>query len=157
MGKSEEAKALFQSGANCAQAVLGAFHKECGLDYEAALRISSGFGGGMGCLREVCGAVTGMFMAASLKCGYSDLKDKKRKDAHYALIQKLAERFKSETGSIICRELLNLPERQSEAPVSGERTKDYYRKRPCAEMVAIAAEILDGAMKEQEGSTTQDV
>ena len=149
MSKSEEAKALFQSGANCAQAVVGAFHKECGIDYETALRLSSGFGGGMGRLREVCGAVSGMFMVASLKRGYSELNDKTVKDKHYALIQKLAECFKTETGSIVCRELLRLSSKQADTPVSEARTQDYYAKRPCAEMVALAAKIIDNALKEQ--------
>ena len=149
MSKSEEAKALFHSGANCAQSVVGSFHKECGLDYDTAMRLSSGFGGGMGRLREVCGAVSGMFMVASLKYGYSDVKDKMAKDRHYALIQKLAERFKAETGTIICRELLGLPDKQSDIPISEARTKDYYQKRPCAEIVALAAEIIEGAMKER--------
>lgn len=143
MDKQEEAKKLFHSGANCAQAVVGAFHKECGLDCETALRLASGFGGGMGRLREVCGAVSGMFMVASLKYGYSDLRDKAAKDAHYALIQKLAGRFKAETGSIVCRDLLGLSKERSDLPVSEPRTPEYYRKRPCAEMVALAARILD--------------
>jgi C_GCAxxG_C_C family probable redox protein len=148
MDKPEEAKALFHSGANCAQAIVGTFHKECCLDYDTAMRLSSGFGAGMGRLREVCGAVSGMFMVASLKCGYSDLNDKNLKDKHYALIQKLAERFKSETGSIVCRELLGLPTEKTDSPVAEARTLEYYRKRPCVEMVALAARILDETLKE---------
>ena len=143
MSKSEKARALFCSGANCAQSVVGTFHKECGLDYETAMRLSSGFGAGMGRLREVCGAVSGMFMVVSLKSGNSDLKDKAAKDAHYALIQKLAGRFKAETGSIICRELLGLDGKSPDSPVSEARTQDYYQRRPCAELVALATKILD--------------
>ncbi len=149
MSEADEAKALFHSGANCAQAVAGAFHKECGIDYDTALRLSSGFGAGMGRLREVCGAVSGMFMVASLKCGYSELNDKAAKDKHYALIQKLAERFKAETGSIICRELLGLSAKQEDAPVSTERTREFYEKRPCAELVALAARIVDETLFEE--------
>ena len=67
--KAEQARQLFLSGANCAQAVLGAFHRECGLDFDAAMRLASGFGGGMGRLREVCGAVSGMFLVANLRRG----------------------------------------------------------------------------------------
>ena len=143
MGKKEKARALFLSGANCAQAVVGAFDEDCGLDRETALKLASGFGGGMGRLREVCGAVSGMFMAASLERGYSDLKDKQAKDRHYALIQKLAERFRAETGSIICRELLGLSSDNGEGPVSEKRSAEYYKKRPCAELVVLAAQILE--------------
>jgi len=141
--KSEEAKQLFHSGANCAQAVLGAFHKECGLDLATAMKLTSGFGAGMGRLREVCGAVSGMFMAASLIRGSSDPRDKTAKDAHYALIQELAGEFRKETGSLICRELLGLEKKQADRPVSEERTAEYYKKRPCEELVELAARILE--------------
>ena len=142
--KSEAARALFKEGANCAQAVLGAFADECGLTREQALMLGSSFGGGMGRLREVCGAVSGMFMVAGLKLGYSDIQSKTDKDRHYARIQKLAEEFKNHTGanSIICRELLGLS-KGSDSPVSETRTAEYYRKRPCAELVGIAAEIIE--------------
>ena len=88
--KSEQARELFLNGANCAQAVLGAFHQECGLELETALRLASGFGGGVSRLREMCGAVSGMILAANLLHGYSDLSDKAAKDAHYRRIQALA-------------------------------------------------------------------
>jgi len=142
--KSEAARALFKAGANCAQAVLGAYAAECGLTHEQAMRLGSSFGGGMGRLREVCGAVSGMFMVVGLKQGYSDLQIKPDKDRHYALIQKLAEEFKSRTQShsIVCRELLGLS-KGPDSPVSEARTADYYKKRPCEEYVALAARILD--------------
>lgn len=143
MSKAEEAEALFKAGANCAQAVVGVFCGECGLDRETALKLASGFGAGMGRMREVCGAVSAMFIVASLKYGNSDLSDKRAKDAHYALIQQLGERFRAETGSIICRELLGLASKQPDQPVSEARTEAYYRKRPCSEMVALAARILE--------------
>lgn len=141
--KSEEARRLFLSGANCAQAVLGAFHQECGMDFDTAMRLTSGFGAGMGRLREVCGAVSGMFMAASLIRGCSDLTDKSAKDAHYALIQELAGEFRKETGSLICRELLGVEKKQEDRSVSEARTAEYYKKRPCSDMVALAARILE--------------
>ena len=84
-----------------------------------------------------------MFIVANLKYGNSDLSDKRAKDAHYALIQQLGERFRAETGSIICRELLGLASKQPDSPVSEARTEAYYRKRPCSEMVALAARILE--------------
>ncbi len=143
MSKSEEARNYFQCGANCAQAVLCAFAKECGIDQDTALRLASGFGGGMGRMREVCGAVSGMFMAAGLLKGNADLSDKAAKDADYARIQKLAERFRAENGSIVCRELLGLPPKQSDSPVSEPRTPQYYKKRPCADLVACAAAIAE--------------
>jgi len=149
VNKSEEARRLFLSGANCAQSVVGAFHEECGLDFDTAMCLASGFGAGMGRLREVCGAVSGMFMVVGLKYGYSDLSDKKSKDEHYALIQALAGKFKKETGSIVCRELLGLEKKQIDLPVSESRTAEYYKKRPCAEMVVLAARILEEKFNEK--------
>ena len=98
---------LFVQGYNCSQAVFAAFCDETGLDMDTALRFSSSFGGGMGQLREVCGAVTGMFMVAGVKYGYTDPKDVSAKAEHYRLIQSLAARFKEKNGSYICRELLS--------------------------------------------------
>ena len=141
--KSETAKTLFHRGANCAQAVLGAFASECGLTEEEAFRIASGFGGGIGRMREVCGAVSGMVLVANFLCGQSDISDKTAKDAHYAKIRELTEEFQEQTGSVVCRELLGLEKNQVDAPVSEARTAQYYQKRPCAEMVALAAEILE--------------
>ena len=140
--RSEQAKENFTNGANCAQAVLCAFANRCGLDRETAMKLASGFGGGLARQREVCGAVTGMTMAADLICGPGEGTDKAAKDAHYALIRELCDEFRAETGSIICRELLGLAPNQSDPPISEARTPAYYKKRPCAELVAIAAGIL---------------
>lgn len=138
----EKAKQLFMEGYNCAQAVFCAFSDELGVDQETALRLSSSFGGGMGRLREVCGAVSGMFMAAGVKYGYSDPKAREEKSEHYARIQKLAGDFKEQNGSIVCRELLGLQQKQ-DAPVPEKRTQEYYKKRPCVELVGDAARMLD--------------
>ncbi len=138
----EKAKQLFMEGYNCAQAVFCAFSDELGVDQETALRLSSSFGGGMGRLREVCGAVSGMFMAAGVKYGYSDPKAREEKSEHYARIQKLAGEFKEQNGSIVCRELLGLQQKQ-DAPIPEERTPEYYKKRPCVELVGDAARMLD--------------
>ncbi len=143
MDKSEKAKALFMEGANCAQAVCGAFAAECGISEEHALVISSGFGGGVGRMREVCGAVSGMVLVLNMIYGSGDLKDKSAKDGQYARIQEVAEAFKKECGSIVCRELLGLEKKASTPPESEARTPEYYKKRPCADMVALAAEILE--------------
>ena len=143
MDKAGIARQLFLSGANCAQSVLCAFEKECGLDHERAMKLASGFGGGMARMREVCGAVSGMFMAADLIFGPSDAADKTAKDAHYAALQFLAEQFRKETGSIICRVMLGLEQTGPDTPVSEARGSAYYRKRPCADLCALAAGILE--------------
>lgn len=147
MNHQERATDLFKEGYNCAQSVFGAFSDELGMDFETAVRLSSPFGGGVGRMREVCGALSGMLMAAGLKYGYSDPKDKKAKADHYALVQKLAKKFEEQNGSIICRELLGLDHRR-DVPVPEKRTDDYYKKRPCVEMVRCAAEILDECLDE---------
>lgn len=104
----ERAMELFKQGYNCSQSVFGAFCEECGIDFETALKLSSSFGGGMGRLREVCGAVSGMFMVVGMKYGYTDPKDSVSKAEHYKRIQELAEEFKENNRSIVCRELLEL-------------------------------------------------
>ncbi len=147
MNKKEQAAALFKSGYNCAQSVLLAFKEELNLDEPQALRLASSFGAGMGRLREVCGAVSGLFMAAGLKYGPADPKDHAAKTAHYALIQELAEKFKQENGSIICRELLGLPGAQNPEPE--KRTEQYYKVRPCAEKVSFAAGLMEELLKQR--------
>lgn len=137
---SSKAKALFEQGYNCAQAVFLAFDDITGLDTETAAKLTSSFGGGMGRLREVCGAVSGMFAVAGTAKGYSDPKAREEKAGHYALIQNLAAEYKKENGSIICKELLGLPGAQQ--PVPEERTAEYYSRRPCGEYVACAAKLL---------------
>jgi C_GCAxxG_C_C family probable redox protein len=145
-GKAKQAMELFQQGYNCAQAVFAAFSEELGMDFEMSLRLSSSFGGGMGRLREVCGAVSGMFAVAGMKCGYTDPKDNRAKTAHYKLIQELAGKFKAKHHSIICRELLGLHDR-SDDPAPELRTKEYYEKRPCAELVGFAARLTEELIK----------
>ena len=140
MDYKEKAMSLFKEGYNCSQAVFLTFSDELGIDRDTALKLSSSFGGGMGRLREVCGAVSGMFMVAGLKEGYSEPDDQEGKRAHYARIQHLAEEFKKENPSIVCRELLGLSSGPDD-PKSAERTEGYYKKRPCAELVGCAAEI----------------
>jgi len=138
----EYAIKLFKKGYNCSQAVLATYCEELGLNLETALKMASSFGGGMGGLREVCGAVSSMFMIAGLKYGYIDPEDSSLKQKHYELIQKLSQRFKEKNGSIICRELLGL-EIHHDSPMPESRTKEYYEKRPCEEYIKFAAEIID--------------
>lgn len=144
--KSERAKELFKSGYNCSQAVLGVFCEELGLDFETAMKLASSFGAGMGRMREVCGTVSGMFMAAGL--AFASASDSAvAKGEHYKRIQELAKRFKDINGSIICRELLQGIE-SSTAPKPSERTETYYKKRPCVELVGDSVEIFEGFLKE---------
>lgn len=145
-GHGEKAKQLFMEGYNCSQAVLGAFCEECKIDFETAMKLASSFGGGMGRLREVCGAVSGMFMVAGILYGYDDPKGQTEKTEHYARIQELAKEFQKENGSIVCRELLGLTEKKSE-PTPEKRSEEYYQKRPCPEMVTMAAEIMEQYME----------
>ncbi len=142
MTRPEQAYENFKSGYNCCQSIAVAYADLLGLSSEMAARLSSGFGGGMGRLREVCGAVSGMVFVASALKGYSDPKDNAQKKELYALIQKLAGAFERENGSIVCRELLGLSVKK-EDPTPSARTEGYYKKRPCAELVRMAAEILE--------------
>ncbi len=147
--RAKKAMELFQEGYNCAQAVVLAFADCFEESPETLAAMISSFGGGMGRLREVCGAVSGMFFVAGRLYGYADPKAKEEKMEHYARIQELAARFREKNGSIVCRELLHLQEKVSE-PVPEERTKEYYKKRPCVELVGDAAEILEAYRKETE-------
>lgn len=142
---SERAVKFFKEGYNCSQAVLAVYCDELGVDFETAMKLSSSFGGGMGRLREVCGAVSSMFMVAGLKAGYKSPTDRIAKEEHYKLIQELAKRFEMKNGSIICRELLGLKV-EHDTPVPEARTKNYYKKRPCSELVKCAVEILEEVM-----------
>ena len=141
-----QAAELFLSGYNCAQAVAVAFCDVTGLEEKTAARMVSGFGGGMGRLREVCGAVSGMLMVAGLLYGYEDPgeQDIVKKD-HYALVQELCAKFKEEAGSIICREILENPPSD---PNPTPRTAEYYKTRPCVRLVMLAAQILDDYIAE---------
>lgn len=141
MTYKEKAVELFMSGANCAQAVFAAFAPLCGIDEDMALRIAASFGGGLGGQREVCGAVSGMCMAAGALYGYTNLSDDAVKQGHYALIRALCDGFRAQFDTIICRELLDA-KHASYAPDPSPRTEEYYRQRPCARLVGAAAELL---------------
>ena len=154
MTKSELAQQYFKSGANCAQAVLAAFAEETGLTVEAATRLASGFGGGIARMRSVCGTVSGMIMAADAICASGDMTDKNAKDRQYQLVRSLVDEFVRLNGSYICGELLGLAQAAPEAStVSETRTPEYFRKRPCVELVGQAAEILEKALAARKTST----
>lgn len=148
--KSDKAAYLFKEGYNCSQAVLGTFSDELGIDFNQAMLISSSFGAGMGHMREVCGAVTGMFMVLGLKFGYDDPKAYSEKSVHYKRIQDAAGKFKEKNGSIICRELLGLGNKESKSHVPEKRTDTYYKKRPCVDLVKDAVEITEFIISEIE-------
>ena len=133
---------LFEEGYNCAQSVFLAFEDMYEMDRKTALKLSSSFGAGMGRLREVCGSVSGMFMVAGMLYGYDDPKATDVKTAHYARIQELAADFEAQNRSIVCRELLELNVKKQE-PTPEARTEEYYKKRPCKELVGMAAEIME--------------
>ena len=130
----------FLDGYNCAQAVAVAFCDLTGMDKDLAARLASPFGGGMGRMREVCGAVSGMLMVAGVLYGYDDPKATTAKRELYEQVQAMAGQFREEMGSIICRDLLKNPPAD---PHPSPRTAEYYSSRPCARMVATAAKILD--------------
>lgn len=138
----QKAVELFRKGCNCSQAVFTAFSDVTGIDEKTALRMSSSFGGGLGRLREVCGAVSGMSLAAGVLFGYDNIEDKSFKTEHYALIAGMAHKFSDIFGSYICKELLGLKNYEY-SPVAEERTSEYYLNRPCEKCIAAAARILD--------------
>ncbi len=143
----QKAKKLFLEGYNCSQSVFLAFEDKYDMDHSMAMKMSSSFGGGMGRLREVCGAVSGMFMVAGLLYGYDEPKNFEAKSEHYARIQELAGEYRERNGSIVCREILGLGKGKDD-PVPSRRTKEYYQKRPCPDLVAMAAAIMEEYIRE---------
>lgn len=142
MTHEEQARANFRAGYNCSQSIVLAFGDVTGLDDIMAAKLASSFGGGMGRLREVCGAVSGIFMVLGLLEGYSNPQDQAAKAEHYRKIQLLAAEFTAKHNSIVCRELLGLKVKK-EVPEPEQRTEAYYKKRPCEEIIGDAARILD--------------
>ena len=145
----EKAVELFKSGFNCSQSVVAAFADMYGFSEEQALRMSASFGGGIGPLRQTCGAACGMFLLAGLEKGAIDGKDREGKAANYALVQELAEEFKKRNGSMICAELLGLKKPEGSS-IPEARTEQYYSKRPCVKMVEEAARIWVEYLKMQQ-------
>lgn len=135
--KGEIAENNFRNGKSCCQAVLLAFKDECGLNEEAILKIGAPFGGGTGRMRLTCGAATAIFMLAGLLKSDGS---KENRNRDYELIQKLAEEFKTENGSIICAELLKGVKITS-GTTPEERDDGYYKRRPCPQICRVAAKI----------------
>jgi len=143
---TNNAKELFESGYNCAQSVFGAFCDITGYSLDEAAKIASGFGGGFSRQREVCGAVSGAVLVLNYLYGYTDPKSMEDKKDTYAIVTEFINKFKERCSSIICRELIN-ESRGTDNSTSIEhinkRTNEYYKKRPCSELCAIAEEILN--------------
>jgi len=136
-----EAITLFEQGYNCSQAVFMAYADKYQIDSETAAKLATSFGGGMGRLREVCGAVSGMFFVLGLHYPFTQPTDKVAKDANYKAVQRTAADFKSVMGSYICADLLKT-KREPQQPESAERNEAYYNLRPCTRCVAVATEIV---------------
>ena len=143
MSRAERAKELFQQGYACSQAVVLAFADIVGVDEAALSKITLPFGGGLGRLRLTCGAVSGMAAVAGLVFAKSENTPENKKTT-YEIVRELCEKFQAENGSLICADLLSGANLQ--VTVGGEaeqRTESYYKKRPCAELVYSAADILE--------------
>jgi len=139
MNRKEKAIEYFKQGYNCSQAVVMAFEDVVGVDADTLARMAVGLGGGVGRMREVCGTVTGMAMVLGLK--YGDAHPQSKNEV-YLLVQEAIAKFKAENGSIVCRELLaGVP--VTTGGTAEERTQAYYKKRPCAELVGMAVEIVE--------------
>lgn len=133
----------FMQGYGCCQSVVAAFADLYDLDEKMALRISAGFGGGVGRMRMMCGAVSGIVMLVGLDCGQTEGSDRKGKSACYKVVQELLAKSKEENGSLICANLLGLNgPLPKNSYIPSERTQEYYKKRPCAAKVESAARIF---------------
>lgn len=159
--RTEQAVALFYEGYNCSQSVFAAYADLFGMDRETALKVSASFGGGMGRMREVCGAASGMFLAAGMLTGATQGKDQLAKKKNYEVVQCLAAEFKKQNGgSYICRELLGLDKSGKNAVSGGTtpeaRTEEYYKKRPCIKTIQGAAELIERLLLQPLVQTGED-
>ena len=141
MKHRDKAEALFMQGYNCAQSTAGAFAEDVGLEPSFVLKSTAGFGAGIGGLRETCGAVGAMAYLAGLHIGPYAAGDLSTKTQLYDLIKKMVREFTELHGTICCRELLEKASCTFN-PDPAERTAEYYASRPCARIVASAAEII---------------
>ena len=143
----ERAVSLFKEGYNCSQSVVAAFADQYGFTEEQALKMSASFGGGIGRMRETCGAACGLFMLAGFETGAVKGDDREGKAANYALVQQLAKEFIKRNGALKCADLLGLSSNVLIVSTPEARTSQYYSKRPCAKMVEEAAKIWSDYMK----------
>lgn len=150
MTEKERASQLFLEGYNCSQSVFTAFCHRFGMDEETAKKISAGLGGGVGRMREVCGAVSGAAMVLGSVCAATDGKDNESKKRNYELVREFADRFTAIHGSVVCRDLLKLGVKMEASAEPQDRTAQYYKNRPCLKVVEDATEILMQIIKENE-------
>ena len=139
----------FMEGYGCCQSVVAAFADLYGMDKQTALRVSAGFGGGVGRMRMMCGAVSGIVMLVGLDCGQTEGSDREGKSACYQVVQELLNLSKQENGSLICAEILGLKgnEKAVSSYIASPRTAEYYKTRPCAAKVESAARIFATYLK----------
>lgn len=153
---AELAKQLFFKGYNCAQSVFCAFTDVTGYDIDTSARMASSFGAGLGRLRETCGVVSAAALVLGIVKGYDDPADYQVKKDHYALVREYADRFRAENASINCRELLTLAGLNPESGGEPEqRSEEFYRKRPCPQLVYNAALILDEMIQKDTAIRTE--
>lgn len=150
MTRAQKAKEYFLQGYNCAQSVAMAFDDLIGMDKDRIAKLTSGFGGGIGRMREVCGTVTGAAFVISALYGYNDPKATIEKQELYANIQQIGNEFAKENGSVVCRELLGLSIKGADSPTPEARTQQYYQKRPCADLVEYSAHLVEEFIKNKE-------
>lgn len=146
--RGDIAKSYFLEGYNCTQAVVLSFADKFNVDKNILLKMVSGFGGGIGRQREVCGTVSGMVFVISNLYGYDDPKATNEKASLYSDVQEVCNRFKAQNGSIICSELLGI-NHGAQSPIPEKRTGEYYKKRPCADLCKIAADIVEKYINEK--------
>ena len=152
MSRADQAKAYFLSGYNCAQAVALAFADLTDYDEPQIAQLTSGFGGGIGRMREVCGSISGAAFILSALLGYSNPQDNAGKQDLYTAVQAIGNEFRRQNGSVVCRELLGLSAPGSDSPVPEPRSDAYYKKRPCHELVWCSAAILETYLNQKEQS-----
>ena len=156
---AQAAKELFEAGAHCAQATFGALCDVTGLSLDDALALSASFGGGIGRMREVCGALSGVLMAVGYHFGRYPLScadTAAQKDRHYRLTQYASAEFKRKVGSIYCYQLLDLPH-EAQVPISRPRTQDFYHSRPCLDIVLAAVTVFDELLKAEQNGTLEQL
>lgn len=146
MTRQEKAAELFKNGYNCSQAVIGAFCDDLKLDFDTAMKISEGFGGGMGRMRLTCGAVSGMVMVIGMLLSRGEKEGDTRAEV-YEKVHSLADKFAEKNGSIICSDLLGLNENPVYNPNPDARDKSYFQKRPCVMCVTDCVKLIEENFK----------
>lgn len=148
MTPKEKARNYFLEGFNCSQSVFCAFADRFGIDEETAKKIAAGLGGGVGRMREVCGAVSASAMVLGSICAATEGSDEDSKKKNYELVREFSERFTEMHSSVVCRDLLKMSVKMENTAKPDDRTAEYYKKRPCLKVVEDAAEILEEMLKE---------